>query len=70
MVRRVLGRTFRLRLRPGRAMVGFGSKGLEDTHGEAGDEIVVPEATAAFLVRQRAVDIVEVIDPPTEPKPQ
>lgn len=28
----------------------------------AGDEIVVPEKTAAFLVRQRTAEIVEVIE--------
>lgn len=29
----------------------------------AGEEIVVPESVAAFLVRQRAVDIIDVLDP-------
>ncbi len=51
-------------------MLGFSSS--DDADGkavEAGEEIVVPEATAAFLVRERAVDIIEVIDAPdSEPE--
>ena len=30
--------------------------------GSAGDEIVVPEHVAAFLVRRRSAEIIEVID--------
>lgn len=31
------------------------------TSASAGDELVVSEGTAAFLVRQRAADIIEVV---------
>jgi hypothetical protein len=34
------------------------------TSAAAGEEVVVPEEAAAFLVRQRAADIVEVIEMP------
>ena len=43
-------------------MLSSSSDGTPGQAAEAGEEIVVPEATAAFLVRQRAVDIIEVID--------
>ena len=67
---RLPGRTFRLRLRPGRAVLSARSDGLPDEAAEAGEEIVLPEAEAAFLVRKRVVDIIEVIDAPSdEPKP-
>jgi hypothetical protein len=46
------------------------SDGLPGEAAEAGKEIVLPEAEAAFLVRKRAVDIIEVIDAPSdEPNP-
>ena len=35
----------------------------------AGEEIVLSEVAAAFLVRQRAVDIIEVIDAPKSEEP-
>ena len=42
----------------------FGSPDTDAIEGASeGEEIVVPEAVAAFFVRQRAVDILEVIDP-------
>ena len=45
-------------------MVSFASDGTQGEGGTAaaGDEIVVPEKTAAFLVRQRTADIIEVIE--------
>jgi hypothetical protein len=57
-------RRFRIRMRKGVAMVSFASDGTQGAGGTAaaGDEIVVPETTAAFLVRQRSADIVEVIE--------
>jgi hypothetical protein len=57
-------RSFRIRMRKGVALISFASDGTEGAGGTsaAGDEIVVPEATAAFLVRQRSADIVEVIE--------
>lgn len=33
------------------------------TSAAAGDEVVVSEKAAAFLIRQRAADIVEIIEP-------
>jgi hypothetical protein len=59
-------RMFRLRMRPGRSMLTASSDPeLEAaTSAAAGDEVVVSEETAAFLVRQRAADIVEVIEAP------
>ncbi len=51
-------------------MLSSSSDGTQGEAAEAGEEIVLPEATAAFLVRQRAADISEVIDAPSgEPKP-
>jgi hypothetical protein len=51
-------------MRKGVAMVSFASDGTQGGSGTAGagDEIVVPETTAAFLVRQRSADIIEVIE--------
>jgi hypothetical protein len=57
-------RMFRLRMRPGRSMLTASSDPeLEPaTSAAAGEDVVVSEANAAFLVRQRAADIVEVIE--------
>ena len=33
------------------------------TSAGVGDEILVSEQTAAFLIRQRAAEIIEIIDP-------
>lgn len=50
-------------MRKGIAMVSFASDGTQGGGtADAGDEIVVPEKTAAFLVRQRAAEIIEVIE--------
>jgi hypothetical protein len=64
-----LGRTFRIRMRPGHGMVSAASDGTNAPRAEAGEEVVVPEKTAAFLVRRRAAEIIEVIDPPDAGKP-
>lgn len=40
------------------------SDGSRAYSASANDEIVVPEVVAAFLVRQRAAEILEVIPPP------
>jgi hypothetical protein len=55
---------FRLRLRPGRAMLTATSDPRREPPVEAGaeEEVVVSEHVAAFLVRQRAADIVEVVE--------
>lgn len=45
------------------------SDGSKAYNARAGDEVVVPEVVAAFLVRRRAAEILEVIDPAnSEPK--
>ena len=51
-------------MRPGRALLTATSdpERKPPTSAGAGDEVVVSEETAAFLVRQRAVEIVEVIE--------
>ena len=47
-------------MRKGSAMVSFTSDGTQGNAADTGDEIVVPEKTAAFLMRQRAAEIIEV----------
>jgi hypothetical protein len=56
-------RGFRVKVRPGRAIVtATTDPGFEPpTSARAGQDVVVSEETAAFLVRQRAADVVEVI---------
>jgi hypothetical protein len=50
-------------MRPGRAVVGFSSNQAESApSASAGNEIVIPEESAAFLIRQRAAEIIEVIE--------
>jgi hypothetical protein len=58
---------FRVRMRPGRSMLAASSDPeLEAaTSAAAGEEVVVSEEAAAFLVRQRAADIIEVMEMPT-----
>lgn len=66
------GRRFRLRLRPGRAVIRSSRDvGEPEAMPDAGsDEIIVTEKEAAFLIRQKAVDIIEVLDaPPGHTKP-
>ena len=56
-------RRFKIRMRPGRAMMTATSDGAEAPSASPGDEVVVAEEVAAFLVRQRAADVIEVINP-------
>jgi hypothetical protein len=62
------GRIFRLRMRPGRAVLSVSSDPEREpaTSAGAGEEVVVSEETAAFLIRQRAADIVEIIEPDSD----
>lgn len=46
---------------PGRAMITASNDGAETPRGAAG-EILVAEDVAAFLVRQRAAEIIEIIE--------
>jgi hypothetical protein len=57
-------RRFRIRMRKGVAMASFASDGTEGSGATAaaGEEIVVPEQTAAFLVRRHAAEVIEAID--------
>jgi hypothetical protein len=61
---------FRLRMRPGRSVLTASADPVLEpgTSAGAGDEVVVSEEVAAFLVRQRAADIVEVIDVTPDPR--
>jgi hypothetical protein len=55
---------FRLRVRPGRAVLTFTSNpGETPVSASAGEEIFVPEEVAAPLIRGRTVDVVEIIEP-------
>jgi len=58
-------RTFRLKMRPGRAMFTATSDPEREpaASAAAGDEVVVSEQAAAFLIRQSAADIVEIVEP-------
>jgi hypothetical protein len=51
-------------MRRGRAMLTASSDPEREpsTSAGAGDEVLVSEETAAFLVRQRAADIIEIIE--------
>jgi hypothetical protein len=57
-------RRFRLRMRPGRAML----TGSTDTGNDppisagAGEEVVVSEETTAFVIRQRPAEIIEIME--------
>jgi hypothetical protein len=37
--------------------------GTEAPHADSGEEVVVSEHTAAFLARNRAADVIEVVEP-------
>jgi hypothetical protein len=62
-------RLFRLRMRPGRAMLTATNDGTEAPSASSGDEVIVAEEVAAFLVRQRAAEVIEVIEP-GDPDPE
>jgi hypothetical protein len=60
---------FRLKMRPGRSMLGASSDPEFEpaTSAAAGEEVVASEEAAAFLVQQRAADLIEVIElPPSD----
>ena len=50
-------------MRPGRALLGMTSDGTEPPRAGSEEEVVVPEHTAGFLVRQRAAEVIEVVEP-------
>lgn len=55
-------------MRPGRAVLSVSSDPEREpaTSAGAGEEVVVSEETAAFLIRQRAADVVEIIEPDSD----
>jgi hypothetical protein len=61
------GRLFRLRMLPGRTL--FKHNGDHRSQWSAGEEIVLPEAEAASLVRHRTAEIIEVIEPDMSEQP-
>ena len=50
-------------MRPGSAMLTATNDGTEAPSASSGEEVVVAEEVAAFLVRQRAAEVIEVIEP-------
>lgn len=56
-------RLFKIRMRPGRAMLTATADGTRAPSASSGEEVVVAEEAAAFLIRQRAADVIEVIQP-------
>lgn len=49
-------------MRPGRALLGMTNDGTNAPQAGAGEEMVVSEHTAAFLVRNRAAEVIEVVE--------
>lgn len=58
-------RVFRVRMRRGRALLSGAAGGGTGQPGSTDEEVVVAEETAAFLVREQAAEVVEVIEPDT-----
>ena len=50
-------------MRPGSAMLTATNDGSQAPSAASGDEVVVAEEIAAFLIRQRAAEVIEVIEP-------
>ena len=57
------GRLFKIRMRPGRALSGMTNDGIEAPRADSGEEVVVSEHKAAFLARNRAAQVIEVVEP-------
>jgi hypothetical protein len=55
-------RLFKIRMRPGRSLMGATSDRSEAPHASSGEEVVVDEHTAAHLVRNRAAEVVELVE--------
>jgi hypothetical protein len=56
------GRLFKIKMRPGRALLGMTNDGTEPPRAGSAEEVVVDEHTAAFLVRNRAAEVIEVVE--------
>jgi hypothetical protein len=50
-------------MRPGRSFIAATNDGSDAPSAGAGEEKVVREDVAAFLVRERAAQVIEVIEP-------
>lgn len=57
------GRLWKIRMRPGRALLGMRNDGSEATQADSGEEVIVSEHAAAFLARNRAAEVMEVVEP-------
>jgi hypothetical protein len=57
------GRLFKIRMRPGRGLLGMTNDSTEAAQADSGEEVVVSERTAAFLARNRAAEVIEVVEP-------
>jgi hypothetical protein len=55
-------RLFKIRMRPGRALIGMTTDGSKPPRADSEEEVVVCEHTAAFLVRNRAAEVIEVVE--------
>ncbi len=51
-------------MRPGSELLSSTSDDTDGPQAGSGEEVVVSEHTAAFLVRQRAAEVIEVIEQP------
>jgi hypothetical protein len=56
------GRLVKIRMRPGSDMLAATNDGTDAPSASPGEEVVVAEKVAAFLVRQRAAVIIEIIE--------
>jgi hypothetical protein len=54
---------FKIRIRPGRALLGMTNDGTDAPQAGSGEEVVVSEHTAAFLARNGAAEVIEVVEP-------
>ncbi|HZD87758.1 MAG TPA: hypothetical protein VE088_07110 [Gaiellaceae bacterium] len=59
-------RLFKIRMRPGAALVGLTNDGTDAPQAVGDEEVLVSEQVAAFLVRGRAAEVVEVIEQPED----
>lgn len=55
-------RLFKIKMRRGSALIGMTSDSTEPPQAGSEEEAVVDEHTAAFLVRKRAAEVIEVIE--------
>lgn len=57
-------RLFKLRLRPGRSLHSYG--GSPNIHHGPGEEVTVPEDIAASMLRNKAAEVIEIVDEPAD----